>query len=150
MLLLSASSMPYRKEVHREWFFFDQERKPIYPLYLEACKLHSRMYAYNYIDARSDLQGALERLLAELRRNYTLPDAATGADTIGVFEDAEVEDRTLPQALQALSDAVQKPSGGVVLSLEQATAIKDHKPADLREYRLGQIAEWSPPAIRAG
>lgn len=66
VLLLSAASMPYRKEVHREWFYFDQKRKPIYPLYIEACELHSRMYAYNYIDARADLGKALDRLLREV------------------------------------------------------------------------------------
>jgi len=48
VLLLSKDSMPYRKEVHREWFFYDRERKPIYPLLVEKCELHSRMYAYNY------------------------------------------------------------------------------------------------------
>jgi hypothetical protein len=39
VLLLSDASMPYRKEVHREWFYFDQEKKPIYPIYIEDCKL---------------------------------------------------------------------------------------------------------------
>lgn len=52
VLLLSPSSMPYRKELHREWFYFDQQRKPIYPLYIADCELHSRFFAYNYIDAR--------------------------------------------------------------------------------------------------
>ncbi|MBL8170469.1 MAG: toll/interleukin-1 receptor domain-containing protein, partial [Acidobacteria bacterium] len=63
VLLLSASSMPYRKEVHREWFYFDQQRKPIYPLYVADCELHTRLFAYNYVDARQDLQGALTRIL---------------------------------------------------------------------------------------
>src|SRR5690606_31072977 len=31
------------------------------------------------------------------------------------------------------------------LSVEQASAIKDHKPSDLTEYQLGRIAEWSLP-----
>lgn len=145
VLLLSPASMPYRKEVHREWFYFDQKRKPIYPLYTADCELHSRLYAYNYIDVRKDLQAGLARLLAEFRRDYDLPDAATGADKVGVFEDAVVEERTLPEALQALLDAVRSPEGGVVLSVEQANAIKDHKPTDLTEYRLGRIAEWSLP-----
>ncbi|MFP4324093.1 MAG: TIR domain-containing protein [Anaerolineales bacterium] len=145
VLLLSASSMPYRKEVHREWFFFDQKRKPIYPLYVQECELHSRLYAYNYIDARDDLQKALDRLLAELKRDYVPPDAASGADKIGVFADAPVEERSLPESLQALLDAVRDPEGDVVLSVEQATDIRDHKPADLTEYRLGRIAEWSLP-----
>ncbi len=60
-------------------------------------------------------------------------------------DDSKIEAHALPQALQALLDAIRDPDGGVVLSVEQATAIKDHKPADLTEYRLGRIAEWSLP-----
>jgi len=145
ILLLSASSMPYRKEVHREWFFFDQKRKPIYPLYVEKCELHSRIYAYNYIDVRDDLQAGLTRLLNELKRDYDLPDSATGADKVGVFEDAVVQERTLPEALQELLTAIREPDGSIVLSNAQAEAIKDHKPANLTEYRLGRIVEWSLP-----
>ncbi len=66
VLLLSASSMPYRKEVYREWFFFDQKGKPILPLYIQTCTLHSRLLAYSYIDARTDLSGALQTLATEL------------------------------------------------------------------------------------
>jgi len=66
VLLLSAASMPYRKEVHREWFYFDQKRKPILPLYVQDCTLHSRIIAYNYIDARSDIGKALSKLVDEL------------------------------------------------------------------------------------
>ena len=98
VLLLSAASMPYRKEVHREWFYFDQTRKPIYPLYIAECDLHSRLYAYNYVDARADLQGALARLLVELGRDFDLPAASSGADAIGVFADAAVQTRPLPCA----------------------------------------------------
>jgi len=146
VLLLSPDSMPYRKEVHREWFFFDQKRKPLYPLYIQTCDLHSRLYAYNYIDAmRLGLQGALDRLLAELGSDFTLPEASTGADRIGVFAGVETEARTLPEALKALLDAVLDPEGSVVLSIDQAEAIKDHKPQDLTEYRLGRIVEWSLP-----
>jgi formylglycine-generating enzyme required for sulfatase activity len=66
VLLCSSHSMPYRKEVHREWFYFDQQRKPIYPLLLEACDLHSRFLAVNYQDARTS--NALAELLTALRR----------------------------------------------------------------------------------
>lgn len=67
VLLLSAASMPYRKEVHREWFYFDQKRKPILPLYVQNCVLHSRMVAYNYIDAQTNLEVALTKLLDALK-----------------------------------------------------------------------------------
>jgi formylglycine-generating enzyme required for sulfatase activity len=145
VLLLSSSSMPHRKEVHREWFYFDQERKPILPLYIQDCELHTRLRAYNRIDARGDLQSALEHLLNELRRDFALPEAMTGAEKISVVEIVETEARTLPEALQALLDAVRDPAGSVFLSVTQANAIKDHQPAGLTEFRLCRIAEWSLP-----
>jgi hypothetical protein len=70
VLLLSAASMPERKEVHREWFNFDQKGKKIYPLYLEDCQLHSRFDSRNYLDARMDLPGALQRLWEQLQRDF--------------------------------------------------------------------------------
>lgn len=145
VLLLSSSSMPYRKEVHREWFFFDQERKPIYPLFLEKCDLHSRLRAYNYIDATSDLPGALDRVLAELAREFTPPDPPSEADKITVLDKIETVKRKLPETLEELYKAVRDPKGGIVFSVDQAIAIRDHKPADLKGYRLGRIAEWSMP-----
>lgn len=66
VLLLSAASMPYRKEVYREWFYFDQQGKPLLPLYLQDCTLHSRLTAINYIDARKDLSAAFQHLITEL------------------------------------------------------------------------------------
>ena len=66
VLLLTQASMPYRKEVHREWFYFDQLRKDIHPLLLQDCTLHSRLFAYNYLDARSSLDETLAKLVAEL------------------------------------------------------------------------------------
>ncbi len=145
VLLLSSASMPYRKEVHREWFFFDQQRKPIYPIYVEDCQLHSRMYAYNYIDARDSLQTALDRLLTELKRDFDLPEAITDADKVAVIPNADTDERELPDTLQALLDAIKKPDGDVVLTVDQATELKDYKPLNLTEYRLGRIAQWSLP-----
>lgn len=66
VLLLSAATMPYRKEVYREWFYFDQSRKPLFPLFIQDCTLHSRITALNYIDARVDLANALHILITEL------------------------------------------------------------------------------------
>ncbi len=145
VLLLSSSSMPYRKEVHLEWVYFDRERKPIYPLYLEDCDLLYRLRVYNYIDARDNLQTALERLLNDLRSEFALPPAVTGAEKINIIENADTEDLPLPKALDVLLGAVRDPKGSAVLSRDQARAIKDHKPADLTEFRLGRIAEWSLP-----
>lgn len=73
VLLLSPHSMPHRKEVYREWFYFDQNQRPIHPLYLETCDLHTRMYYYQYIDARPNLETALQQLLTELGRTFSPP-----------------------------------------------------------------------------
>ncbi len=145
VLLLSNSSMPYRKEVHREWFYFDQEKKPIHPLYIEKCRLHSRMYAYNYLDARGDLNAALEKLLADLGKPFSPPDELVGADRIMVVDTAEAETRGVSEAFAALRDAVCDPKGSVALSTEQVKALIERPPADLDEYRLARIAEWSQP-----
>ncbi|HMV50662.1 MAG TPA: SUMF1/EgtB/PvdO family nonheme iron enzyme, partial [Blastocatellia bacterium] len=145
VLLLSKSSMPYRKEVHLEWVFFDREQKPIYPLYIEDCDLLYRLRVYNYIDARTDLPGALKRLASDLKADFTPPQPITSAEKINILKGAESDITDLPTAINALRRAVLEPAGSVVLSEEQALAIKDHKPADLSEYRLGRIAEWSLP-----
>jgi hypothetical protein len=67
VLLLSSSSMPDRKEVYREWMYFDQKKKPIVPLYIENCTLHSRMMTTNYIDARTDLATAMSKVVDSLK-----------------------------------------------------------------------------------
>ena len=124
VLLLSKDSMPYRKEVHREWFFYDRESKPIYPLLVEKCKLHSRMYSYNYIDVTAlGWQKALESLLTEVGRPFTPPGEA----------DPVVE-----------ADS----PGSVVLTPAQITELVQHQPRDLAEYRLARIAEWSQERYR--
>lgn len=95
-LLLSAASMPFRKEVHREWFNFDQKGKTIYPLYIQDCELHSRFDSRNYIDARGDLQGALERLLNDLRRDFNLAAPAPD-DLLSEFRRARIEEWSAPR-----------------------------------------------------
>ncbi|MBL8172266.1 MAG: SUMF1/EgtB/PvdO family nonheme iron enzyme, partial [Acidobacteria bacterium] len=132
----------------REWFYFDQQRKPIYPLYVADCELHTRLFAYNYVDARQDLQGALTRILEDLRRDFSLPEPITEADKVSVFETVASESHSLPENLQALQRAISGTEGDVVLSVAEAVAIRDHQPADLAEYRLGRIAEWSLPKFQ--
>jgi formylglycine-generating enzyme required for sulfatase activity len=145
VLLLSSTTMPFRKEVHREWFYFDQERKPLYPLLIEACDRHSRLYAYNYIDARHDLSAALDRLIAALPTPPEAPAPMTPAEGIAVVSDDAAPARDLPEALAALLAAIRAPTPDIALSFEQANAIRDHSPADLTAYRLGRIAEWALP-----
>jgi hypothetical protein len=61
--------MPYRKEVQNEWFAFDNRGKPILPLYLEDCDLHTRLEQINWIDARTDFNQAMGRVLGDLKRD---------------------------------------------------------------------------------
>ncbi|MFN0087066.1 MAG: TIR domain-containing protein, partial [Blastocatellia bacterium] len=135
VLLLSPASMPDRKEVHREWFRFDQKAKKIYPLYLRDCELHSRFDSRNYIDARADLQSALGRLLEAL--------TSDGAPVKRQSE--EPASASIPGALQALLEAVQTGGEQIEVPPAQAALLKDHQPADLAELRLTRIAEWSLP-----
>ncbi|MDX2029129.1 MAG: SUMF1/EgtB/PvdO family nonheme iron enzyme [Blastocatellia bacterium] len=93
VLLLSPTSMPERKEVHREWFRFDQKGKTIYPLYLRDCELHSRFDSRNYIDARTDLEGALEQLLRALGS----PSAASGDDPLTRYRRERIKAWSLPR-----------------------------------------------------
>ncbi|MBK9315394.1 MAG: NACHT domain-containing protein [Acidobacteria bacterium] len=51
----------------------------------------------------------------------------------------------MPKALRDLEKAVRDPKGSVVLSQVQAILVRDHKPSDINQYRLGRIAEWSLP-----
>jgi len=99
VLLLSPHSMPERKEVEHEWNYFDLERKPIYPLYLQDCQLHSRLRALLYEDARGDLQRALERLLKKMRSDASLPEAVAGAepDALTTFRRERITEWSLPR-----------------------------------------------------
>jgi hypothetical protein len=70
VLLLSKTSMPDRREVRREWFYFDTKRQaPILPLLLEDCKINDRLINRNYADARKDFEAALKQLLSALNGN---------------------------------------------------------------------------------
>ena len=93
VLLLSASSMPEKQEVYREWFSFVSDKKPIHSLLLEECKLHSRFKFRNYIDARTDLPGALDRLLADLK-SLPPPEAA---DPLTEYRLERIEEWSLPR-----------------------------------------------------
>src|SRR5690606_18764402 len=121
-----------------EWFYFDQKRKPIYPLYVEMCDLHTRLYAYNWIDISKDLQAGLGQLLNKLKGEFVLPETATAMERLAVFEGISGETRTLPEALEALLAVVRQPEEHLFLSVEQARMIEQHQPANLTEYRLGR------------
>jgi formylglycine-generating enzyme required for sulfatase activity len=137
VLLLSAASMPDRKEVHREWFNFDQKKKTIYPLYLQDCRLHSRFDSRNYIDARKGLPAALDRLLAALRKDFKLSASSETA--------VAPQPMTPAQAVASLLAAIRQNEAELAISIEMANLIKDHKPTEIPAFRVCRIAEWSLP-----
>ena len=146
VLLLSEHSMPYRKEVHREWFYYDQNRKPIHPLYLRQCDLHSRLYAYQYLPVGSDLYAALATLVRELTEPFQPVPDMLPRDRIVIDEAAGR--RPLPEAMQELLKAVRGEIEYAALSPDTVAEIMKHRPASLTEYRLGRVAEWSQPQFR--
>jgi hypothetical protein len=68
VLLLSKASMPYRKEVEREWFYFDMKNKPIYTLLVEDCDINSRLIQVNYVDARTNVDAAVAQIVDTLNQ----------------------------------------------------------------------------------
>ncbi|MFN0086473.1 MAG: SUMF1/EgtB/PvdO family nonheme iron enzyme [Blastocatellia bacterium] len=73
VLLLSDSSMPERDEVEREWFYFVRNRKPILPILIEDCEIHSRFLKISQIDARKGLEPQLPKLRDALLRPLDAP-----------------------------------------------------------------------------
>jgi formylglycine-generating enzyme required for sulfatase activity len=139
VILLSAASMPERKEVHREWFNFDQKGKKIYPLYIQDCTLHSRFDSRNYIDARSDLEAALDRLLAALRKDFKTP--VESKKKIKTIEGPA----TPAEALEALNALILGNDAEPTVPPELASLIRVHRPTNVKEFRLCRIVEWSSP-----
>jgi formylglycine-generating enzyme required for sulfatase activity len=135
VLLLSAASMPERKEVHREWFNFDQKGKKIYPLYLQDCQLHSRFDARNYLDARTDLPGALERLRLGLQRDFGLPEAASSHNDnpLTLFRRERITE------WEQKNYALDKRFVNLTLVLDKREA--DERAADLRFDNLRQVLQ---------
>ena len=141
VLILSEHSMPYRKEVHREWFFYDQKQKPIHGLYVGKCELHSRLYSYTYIDCRGDFAAGLSRLIADMGVPFD-PPAETHEPPVILTSKADAY--PLPQAFELLRDAVLKDEY-IALKPKQITDMLAHKPANLTEYYLARMAAWSQP-----
>ena len=87
-----------------------------------------------------------------------LPDCATppvtaeklaARDRVVVAESAApAAPHPLPEALAALLTAIRSDEATVTLTPGQARELAARRPADLTEYRLGRIAEWSQPRYR--
>jgi len=87
--------------------------------------------------------------LADVGTPPVTAEALTARDRVVIAEGAAT--RPLPEALEALLAAVRSDGDSgttVALSPEQAREIAQRRPADLTEYRLGRIAEWSQPRYR--
>ena len=87
--------------------------------------------------------------LADIVTTPVTAEALTARDRVQVLEDAPT--RPLPEAMAALLAAIRGDDTAgttVALSPEQAREIAQRRPADLTEYRLGRIAEWSQPRYR--
>ncbi len=74
------------------------------------------------------------------------PNAAEGAEDEG--SQAVVVQRDVPETLAAILAVIRGDERSLVLTVPQVIAAARHRPADLTEYRLGRIAEWSQPRYR--
>ena len=74
------------------------------------------------------------------------PNTAEGAEDEG--EQAVVVQRDVPETLAAILAVIRGDERSLVLTVPQVIAAARHRPADLTEYRLGRIAEWSQPRYR--
>jgi len=61
---------------------------------------------------------------------------------------AVVVERSVAETLGAIDAVIRGDTRTIVLTAEQVRAAASHRPADLTEYRLGRIAEWSQPRYR--
>jgi len=96
-----------------------------------------------------------------------LPDVTRSPSTVGelgardriVVADSEgtgpepaealtIVERTVAETLAALHAVIRRDVHALVLTTEQVRRAARHRPADLTEYRLGRIAEWSQPHYR--
>ena len=138
VLLLTKSSMPYDRESKREWFFFDQQQKPIHPVLLEDCELHSRLYDYGYIDCRfsDDVTADVEAALtAKIRPAPPLQP------TQRVFvTDRELEG--LQDSIKRLREVLVDNIGSLELSRDQLSTIVRTRPKTPADFQLARIAEW--------
>jgi hypothetical protein len=78
------------------------------------------------------------------RDRVRVAEAAPGSET-----DAASPNREAGGIWASLEAALRSDAGdAITLTPAEATELARHKPADLREYRLGRVAEWSQPRYR--
>ncbi|MCB9176978.1 MAG: SUMF1/EgtB/PvdO family nonheme iron enzyme [Caldilineae bacterium] len=96
--------------------------------------------------------------LPDLRRPLTTAGELAARDRIVVSDGATpsgsaegqptIAERSVAETFDALHQVLRRDLATVVLTTDQLRQAAQHRPADLREYRLGRIAEWSQPHYR--
>ena len=141
LVLLTPKSMA-SDEVFNEWFFFYSKRKPIHCLLLETCEIHYQLLPFQYLDWREPGKRNWQRLVDELTAPFEWPSVARKEKVVNTDF---APNRTLPEAMQALHDALLSDEGVVALSDAQLHDIRQHKPTDETAFRLVRYAEWCGP-----
>ncbi len=72
---------------------------------------------------------------------------ATASDAGDALEPTQAV-RSVGETFEALHRVIRRDVATVVLTAAQVREAARHRPADLTEYRLGRVAEWSQPRYR--
>jgi hypothetical protein len=150
VLLLSTHSMPHRKEVHREWFFFDQDEQTDLPAPARSRATGTAASTpINHIDATRDREAAFDQVAAPSsarRRTMRSPEPRTLADQVDRPRQGRLRDSRRPRRPRRHRQGGHRsehrccPLGRAGDAWSAITS-----PQDERGYRLRTIAEWSLP-----
>ena len=141
VLLMTPAAMA-SGEVFNEWFYFYNKKKPIHCLMLATCDPHYQLLPYQYLEWREPSGRDYARLLRELRSDFTQPTAITTSPIVSAPHALETP---YSSPFADLLEAARDPDGSIAFTAEQIRRLAEHKPADLAEYWLGRVAEWSLP-----
>ncbi|MDX2140064.1 MAG: SUMF1/EgtB/PvdO family nonheme iron enzyme [Chloroflexota bacterium] len=138
VLLLTPKSMA-SDEVFNEWFFFYNQRKPIHCLMVEPVTPFYQLVPFQYLVWTQSDKRDWARLAAELSAPFAWPSVALKEK---VISSEFAPERTLPEALRALKDALLNEGSVIALKSDTLKAIREHKPVDETELRLARYATW--------
>jgi len=141
VLLLTPDSMQ-SDEVFNEWFYYYSEKKPIHCLLLAPCDIHYQLRPFQYLDWREPAKRNWAKLAADLLADFVWPSIARHEKVVNT---AFAPTRTLPEAMQALHDALLSDNAVVALTDAQLRDIAQHRAEDDTQYRLGRYAAWCGP-----
>lgn len=141
LILLMTPAAMQSHEVFNEWFYFYNTKKPIHCLMLQTCDPHYQLLPYQYLDWRETDKCDWERLIREVRADFTQPTAITPSPIVSA---PQTDQEALSESPFAdLLEAAREPHGSIALTPHQIKQLAGHKPSDIAEYRLGRVAEWS-------